>query len=179
MIFGNRMFMILGACALVVAGAGLVVGKKKEKAFLEALQVPRDFMLLDDADDVFQLNKMPANQRVFLIFTPDGIPTAHVKPFADFSRYLPEFAKRQIQVKMITRMNKEIVANFKRAAHFEARVLVDMSGAVGRAAGAWPTLEPVGHWHYALVDNHFNILWEKRADVPLAYEAIARELPNP
>ncbi|MGE3261701.1 MAG: redoxin domain-containing protein [Bacteriovoracia bacterium] len=170
----NRMYLVLGVCAMLVAGGGLLVGKQRERAYIEALQSHHDFTLLDDADELFQLNKFPKDEKLLLIFTPDGIPTSTVKAFYDFSRHLPQLAASHIQVKLITRMNKEIVANFKRVTRFEGRVLLDMGGAVGRAAGVWPTIDPVTHWSYVLVDNQFKIYWTKLSEAPLAFEEIPR-----
>jgi peroxiredoxin len=174
----RRIYFVLGICALVVAMAGLIVGKKKEQAYIEALETHHDFTLLDDTDDLFQLNKFPANERLLLIFTPSGIPTNTVKPFYEFSRHLGDFAKAGIRVKMVTRTNREIVANFKRAARFDERVLLDVGGVVGRSAGAWPSIDPVTYWTYVLTDRQFKIHWTKMSEAPLSYEEVRAALPK-
>ncbi|MGZ3694992.1 MAG: hypothetical protein ACXWQO_12595 [Bdellovibrionota bacterium] len=176
--FGKRIYFLLGIVALCVAISGLMVGRQREKAYLEALETHHDFTLIDDADDFFRLNSLPKDERLLLIFTPDGIPTNTVKAFFDFSLHLSDLAKDKIRVRLVTRTNRDIVANFKRAAHFDERVLLDVGGTVGSAAGAWTMLNPTTQWTYVLTDSQFHIFWRKAAEAPLSYEQIKAELPK-
>jgi peroxiredoxin len=174
----SRLFLLVAVCTVLVSAAGLLVGKKKEKAYLESLETYHNFTLLDDNDQLFELNKFPANQRLLLIFTPDGIPTDSVKATYDFGTHIADLAKKKTSVRLVTRTNKEIVANFKRVARFDAPVLYDMSGVVGRAAGIWPGLDPVDYWGYSLIDNQFHIFWQKTSVEPLSYQEVLTNLPD-
>lgn len=169
----GRWVIILTVCALLVAMAGLVVGRRKEKAYLASMNTHGDFMLMDDTENFFELSKMPAGKRLLMIFTPDGIPTNSVAAFHAFSRHLTDFAKQGIEVKLVSRTNKDIVMNFREAARFEGRVLFDVGGTVGRIATAWPTNNLVNDWTYILTDNKFNILYGARAPEPMSYEELA------
>lgn len=174
----SRLLLLALMCTVIVSAAGLLVGKQKEKAYFESLETYHNFTLLDDSDNVFELNKFPANQRLLLVFTPDGILPSTVRAMYQFGTHIPELAKKKTSVRMVTRTNKEVVANFKRAAQFEAPVLYDMSGVVGRAAGIWPTLDPVDYWGYALIDNQFHIFWQKTSPEPLSYEEVLTGFPD-
>lgn len=176
--FGKQRYLWVGVCALIVATAGLYIGKLKEKDFLDELYLHRDFTLLDDNNDFFTLSAFPRDQRLLLIFTPDGLPPEAVGPFAEFSRRLADFQQRKIQVMLVTRTNKEIVMNFKAAARFPGRVLSDLSGTVGRTVGVWPSLDPVDHWGYVLVDHAFNQLFAQVANRPVSADELLRQIPR-
>ena len=77
---------------------------------------------------------------------------------------------------LVSRTNREIVKNFKRASRFGARILLDVGGTVGNIAGAWQQLQPVATWTYALVDREFRLLWVASADQPMAYDGLIKEL---
>lgn len=173
---GRFHWVTLGMAALCAAGGGFVLGKIKERQFLESAGGKRDFMLLDDEGEFFRLAELPAGRLALLVFTPDGLPTDAVKPFFEFSRHVRELERRGVEVLLVSRTNREIVRNFKRAAGFTARYLVDAGGAVGRAAGFWPGPEPVGEWGYALVDRDFRVFWAANGEFPLSYDRIEREL---
>ncbi len=160
----------------LVCGAGLMLGKFREKDYLSALYERRDFTLLDDRGDFFRLNSMSEKKLALLVFTPDGIPVEMVKPFAEFSRHVDDLQKQGIETYLVSRTNREIVKNFKYASRFPERLLLDTGGTVGRNAGVWPSVEPVSYWAYALVDREFHVLWLKTHEFPLPYEQLIQML---
>lgn len=175
----NHRFLIYGCITLAVAAAGLYVGKNREGDYLGALYERRDFTLLDDQGNFFHLAKQPADKKLLLVFTPDGIPPPHVKPFYDFSRQLPQW--KDVTVILVTRTNAEVAKNFKRAASFPNPLLLDMGGTVGRIAGVWESPDPVSYWGYSLIDNAFRVYWKTASRVPLSVkelrDAIAKATP--
>lgn len=174
---GNPRFKwyLLAAAAMVVGLAGLGVGKSRERQILTAMYERRDFTLLDDQGDFFRLGSLPERQLALLVFTPDGIPPAMVKPFYEFGQHVDDLRQRGIEPFLVSRTNREIVKNFKSASHFGARLLLDTGGTVGRIAGAWE-MAPVATWAYALVDRTFHVLWLANSDAPMAYEQLLGEL---
>ena len=142
---------------LLVGGGGLIVGKVKEREYVSALYSRKDFTLLDDGGDFFRLGSLPSQKLALLIFTPDGIPLETVKPFYEFGRHIDDLRAKGIEPFLVSRTNREIVKNFKRASRFGARILLDVGGTVGNIAGAWQQLQPVATWTYALVDREFQI----------------------
>lgn len=175
---GSLPYRSLGifAAILLAAGGGLMLGKWKEKDYLSSLYERRDFTLLSDSGDFFRLGAVPANRLVLLVFTPDGIPVEAVKPFFEFSKHLDDFQSQGVEVFLVSRTNKEILRNFKRASGFNAPVLLDAGGAVGRVAGFWPGPNPVISWGYALVDNQFRVYFSSAEEQPIAYEKLASQL---
>ena len=65
--------------------------------------------------------------------------------------------------------------NFKEAARFPGRLLLDTGGTVGKNAGVWD-YKPVITWNYALVDGKFHVLWLANSDEPMSYERLTEEL---
>ncbi len=167
------------AVTLVVCGGGLVLGKYKERDYMQALYERRDFTLLDDSGNFFQLSSLPQKRFALLVFTPDGIPTDSVKPFREFSLHLDELRDYGIEAMLVSRTNREIVKNFKHAAHFNGRLLLDVGGSVGRNAGIWQGMGLVSYWGYALVDREFQLHWTALAEnAPLDYEQLIRQIKN-
>ena len=55
--FSRQVYFVLGICALIVAMAGLYIGKQKEKAFLEAMIAENRFR-----EDLYhRINVIPVN----------------------------------------------------------------------------------------------------------------------
>ena len=161
---------------LLMGGVGLVVGKVKERDYLAALYERRDFTLLDDQGEFFRLGALPEKKLALLVFTPDGIQVDTVKPFYEFGRHLEDLRGKGIEPFFVSRTNREIVKNFKRASHFGARLLLDVGGSVGKIAGAWPGMQLVSTWSYALVDREFRVLWLASSEQPMPYEQLMQEL---
>jgi peroxiredoxin len=160
---------------MVVCAGGLILGKTRERDFMGALYDRHDFTLLDDQGEFFRLGAMPEKTLALLVFTPDGIPPSTVKPFYEFGRHVDDLRLRGIEPFLVSRTNREIVRNFKEAAHFGARLLLDTGGTVGRNTGAWE-MAPVATWAYALVDRSFHVLWLANSEEPMAYERLLGEL---
>jgi len=174
-ILQNKWFL-LGCMALVTGTGGLVMGKLREKDYISSLYERRDFTLLDDKNEFFHLNSLPEKTLALLVFTPDGIPVDTVKPMFEFGRHLDDFRKQGVEPLLVSRTNREIARNFKRAARFEARMLVDIGGFVGQNAGIWEGAAPVAYWGYALVDRNFRVYWKGVAEAPAAFEDIWAEV---
>lgn len=164
----RRWFLLLLAGS-ITGIAGMIIGKIKEKETLSRLYERHDFTLLDDSGNFFQLSSLPKGELALLVFTPDGIPTDTVKPFFDFSLHLAELRARGVEVFLVSRTNREIMKNFKRAARFDAPALYDPSGTVGRLTGAWPGYQLVSDWSYVLIDSSLQLIWGMRAKMPLTY----------
>jgi peroxiredoxin len=167
---------IFAFLTMAVCAAGLGFGKAKEQEVLSSFYERHDFTLLDDQGEFFRLSSLPERDLALLVFTPDGIPTNTVKPFYDFGRHLEDLRSQGIETFLVSRTNRDIVRNFKRASHFGARLLLDSSGTVGRIAGAWETTVPSVTWAYALVDRTFHVLWLANSDNPMAYDRLESEL---
>jgi peroxiredoxin len=174
MLVKYRWFIVIFV-ALITGAAGLMTGKLKEKDYLGQLYARSDFTLLDDQNEFFQLSKFPSARLLLLIFTPDTLHPKLVKPFAEFSRHLNEFKAMGIDVMMITRTNREIARNFKEAARFSSRLLIDNSGTVGRNIGVWPDANPVKTWGYVLMDNKLQVYWATTDTVPKAFPELMKE----
>jgi peroxiredoxin len=172
---GRFRWPILTGVILLSATAGLLVGKVQEKNYLGSLYARTDFTLLDDKGEFFQLAKFPSTRLLLLVFTPDEISPRLVPPFAIFSRKLKELEKTGVDPMMVTRTNREIARNFKEAAGFTARLLVDTSGSVGRNIGIWADLNPVSYWGYALIDNKMQVYWASKEPRPLTFEELLAE----
>lgn len=168
-------WFVVAFLLLAVGVAGLVVGRNREKDFIGALYERHDFTLLDDQGDFFRLGALPEKKLALLVFTPDGIPPATVKPVYEFGLHLDELRRKGIETFLVSRTNREIARNFKRAANFGARLLLDTGGVVGRNAGAWGP-QPSATWAYALVDRSFRVLWLANSDAPMSYERLLGEL---
>jgi peroxiredoxin len=174
--FGRYRWLLIFFAALVTAGGGLFLGKMKEKDYVGQMYARKDFTLLDDKGELFQLSKFPSDKLLLLIFTPDSIPPAWVKPFREFSRKLGELKSLDVESMMITRTNREIARNFKEASAFPSPMLVDTSGTVGRLVGIWPGPGAAGYWGYALVDNRLQVYWAATSAQPMKYGALLAEL---
>lgn len=166
----------LAMALMLVAGGGLMFGRYKEKDYIGGLYARSDFTLLDDAGEFFRLNSLSPKTLALLVFTPDGIPTQAVEPFYAFGRHVDDLRARGIEPFLVSRTHKDIAKNFKRAAHFTARLLLDAGGSVGRNAGVWQGTMPSTTWSYALVDREFHVLWNASADAPIAYDQLMEEL---
>jgi peroxiredoxin len=151
------------------------VGKLREKDFIGSLYARRDFTLVDDQGKFFTLSELPERELLLLIFTPDGISPRTVAPFRAFGQHLPEFTRQGVRVALVSRTNREIARNFKAAAHFTSRLLIDTSGTVGRLIGIWPTGMAADYWGYALVDREMNVYWAKTEQQPMSFERVQEE----
>lgn len=161
--------------ALIVGSAGLVLGKFREGDYLRTLYKRTDFTLLDDEGEFFSLHSLPQRKLALLIFTPDGIPPSMVEPVFQFGLKLDGLTAVGIEPFLVSRVNREIVRNFKRAARFPARLLLDTGGTVSRNSGVWEG-PPVKYWAYVLTDREFNILWRKTSEAPMPFEQLMAEL---
>lgn len=159
---------------LLAAGSGLIVGKMREGDFIAQMYERKDFILLDDNGDFFHLKKVPQDRKVLLIFTPDLLRVDFALPFAEFAKFLPELKEKGVDPLLITRISKDIVANFKRSTRFSGRILLDPSGTVGKLTGAWPGSEAVRDWGYVLLDNQFKVHWAARSAKPLQYTELVK-----
>jgi peroxiredoxin len=166
---------LVAAGLMVVAIAGLGFGKLREGGTIASLYERHDFTLLDDQGDFFRLGSLSDRTLALLVFTPDGIPVSTVKPFYEFGKHVGDLRAQGIEPFLVSRTNRDIVRNFKRGAHFGARLLLDTGGTVGRNAGVWD-FAPVSTWAYALVDRTFHVLWRADSDEPMAYEQLMGEL---
>jgi peroxiredoxin len=175
MLSGNIRWVLILVASLMVGTAGLIVGKMKEKDYVENMYARRDFMLLDEKGEFFQLKKFPDDKLLLLIFTPDELRPSWVKGFKEFSAKVSGLQKLDIEVMMITRTNREIVRNFKNASGFRPRLLLDPSGTVGRHLGIWEN-GPAFAWGYALIDNRFQLYWAVREHAPLTYPKLMEYL---
>jgi peroxiredoxin len=160
---------------MAVCAAGLVLGKTRERDYLGALYERHNFTLLDDQNEFFELNSLPTKKLALLVFTPDGIPTDTVKEFYPFGVHLGDLKAQGIETFLVTRVSREIVANFKRVTRFSGRVLLDVGGTVSRNAGVWNGNITLA-WNYALVDREFRVLWQASSERPLSYEQLQEEL---
>ncbi len=161
---------------LATGVAGLFLGKTKEADYMKSLYERRDFTLLDDDGNFFSISSLPEKTLVLLIFTPDGIPVSSVKPLNELSRKLDELKKMGIEAILISRTNREIVRNFKRAAQFPTRLLLDTGGTVGRNLGVWDGTGAAEYWGYVLVNRHNEVLWMARQEYPKSFEQIKKDL---
>jgi peroxiredoxin len=176
--FGNfryRWVFVL-ASFLLAAGGGLIFGKWKEKDSITKLYARTDFTLLTDEGEFFQLAKLPKEKLLLLVFTPDEIFPSTVKNFQKFSLEIPRLEKLGIEVKMISRTNREIARNFKQAAKFSRPLLVDISGSVGRNLGIWPDANPVSSWGYGLINSQMQLFWAATDTQPMTVAEIIEEL---
>jgi peroxiredoxin len=173
---GKYRWLLIFIAALITAGGGLYIGKIKEKDYMGRMYERRDFTLLDDGGNFFQLSKFPKDKLLLLIFLPDGVPPSLVKDFRMFSKNLDELHRLDVETMMITRSNKEVARNFKEASGFAKPLLWDPSGTVGRLVGIWPNPLPVSHWGYALMDNRFQVYWVNVTKQPLTYPTLLAEL---
>lgn len=155
----QRKWLLMALVFFSVLGIGLFVGKVKDSDRIIKMYERQNFTLLDDSGGFFRLSDFPKEKKLLLIFTPDGILPPDVVPFFQFSKFLPRLQKEKIDVALITRTNKEIVKNFKQAAKFPERILLDESGTVGKLIGVWPDPTPVDYWSYALTDANFKLYW--------------------
>ena len=160
---------------MLVCTLGLLLGKSREHEYLSALYERRDFTLLDDHNEFFSLSSLPAKKLALLVFTPDGIPTDEVKEFFDFGIHVGDLRAQGIETFLVSRVNRDIVANFSRATRFPGRVLLDTGASVSRNAGVW-TGNPLGTWAYVLADREFHVLWEATSERPMSYAMLVSEL---
>lgn len=173
---GRYRWFIFVFVALVVATAGLVLGKRKEGDYLRSLYARTDFMLLTDDDEFFRLRDFPKTKLLLLVFTPDSLVPELVEPFRGFSRRVPDLQQRGVEVMLLTRGNREIARNFKNAAAFPAKLLIDNSGTVGKNLGIWKDLLPVRYWGYAVVDSGLNLYWSATSPGPLTFDEVWNQL---
>lgn len=161
---------------LATAAAGLYLGKSKEGEYLTSLYSRRDFTLIDDAGEFFTLSSIPEKKLLLLLFTPDGIPIESVRPIYEFSRHLGDLKQMGIETMLISRTNRDVVKNFKEAARFPTKLLLDTGGTVGRNAGVWEGFDVANYWGYALVNRHFETLWLSKHESPLSFEDLKKAL---
>lgn len=161
---------------LATGAAGLLIGKSKEAGYMRSLYERRDFTLLDDSGNFFSISSLPEKKLALLIFTPDGIPVSAVKPMYEFSLHLGELKKMGIETMMISRTNRDIAKNFKHAARFPERLLIDTGGTVGRNTGIWEEPGPANFWGYALLNRHNEVLWLAKQAEPKTFVQVKAEL---
>ena len=160
----------------MAAVGGLFFGKWKEKDSISKMYARTDFTLLTEKGELFQLSKFPKEKLLMLVFTPDELSPKLVKIFHQFALELPRLEKLGIEVKMISRTNREIARNFKEAARFDRDLLVDTSGSVGRNLGIWPDLQPVETWGYVLMNSQIQLFWAATDTHPMTVSEIIDEL---
>lgn len=157
---------------LIISGSGLMLGKLRERDYVSDLYQRHDFTLLDDKGEFFRLQSLPERKLALLVFTPDGIPPTAVKPFYDFSKHLGDLSNQGIETYLVSASNRDIARNFKNAAGFSSRLLLDTGGTVGRNAGVREGIGFMQYWAYALVDKDFRLYWSAKDDQPLKYEEL-------
>ena len=173
---GRLRWLIVLMVSLVVATAGLMLGKRKEGDYLRSLYARTDFMLLSDDDEFFRLRDFPKQKLLLLVFTPDALPPEIVPPFRSFARRVPDLRVKGVEVMVITRENREIARNFLNAAGFSSKLLLDHSGTVGKNLGIWKDNLPVSYWGYAVVDSGLNLYWSDTSPKPLTYDEVWAQL---
>ncbi len=177
MFLGNRYrWVLILICFAMAAIGGLFFGKWKEKDSIARMYARTDFTLLTEKGEFFQLSKLSKDKLLLLVFTPDELSPKLVKVFHQFFLELPRLEKLGIEVKMITRTNREIVRNFKQSAGFDRDLLIDTSGTVGRNLGIWPDLHPVDTWGYGLLNSQMQLYWAATDTQPMTVSEIIDEL---
>jgi peroxiredoxin len=161
---------------LATGAAGLLLGKSREADYMRSLYERRDFTLLDDGGNFFSISSLPEKTLALLIFTPDGIPVDAVKPMYEFGLHVEELRKMGIEAMLISRTNRDIAKNFKHAARFPARLLLDTGGTVGRNSGIWEEPGPAAFWGYVLLNRHNEVLWLARQAEPKTFAQLKADL---
>lgn len=169
--FKNGRWIFLAFIVVVIAAMGIIFGKIRGAGFIEQMYERKNFTLLDDKGDFFELKNLPEKRFALLIFTPDAIPTNMVQPLYDFGKTKEFFQVKNIELILVTRTNSEIVKNFKRASKFPGRLLIDTSGTVGKIAGVWEDKVAI-HWSYILTDNKFHIYWQEKSPQVLSLREV-------
>ncbi len=136
----------------IIGGGHYLWTQKKDSVFLE-MDTVRSITLLQDDGKFFSSNAFPAGRKILFIFTPDIISPSEVKAFANLANATPILEKKNIELILVSRVHKDIVKNFKYAAPFSGKLLLDASGTLGRLYGAWPGMNPVLQWHYVITDR--------------------------
>ena len=162
--------------ALVVASVGLYVGKQREGAYIGQLYARTDFTLLDDDNEFFRLRDFAPERLLLLVFTPDELDPELVPAFRDFASHLGDLRRMGVEAMLVSRTNREIARNFKQAARFSGRLLLDTSGTVGRNIGIWPGFDQVSYWGYAVVDAQNHVFWTGTEHRPKTYAELRAEL---
>lgn len=175
-LFGNYKILVVVAVTILTMGGGLLFGKLKEKDYLDKMYQRRNFTLLDEKGDFFELKKFPESKLLLLIFTPDELLPAWVTDFTKFSSERRKLEKLGVKTVLVTRINREVARNFKFATRFDGSLLLDSSGTVGRLAGIWDDFQGANYWGYALVDNHFRVYWRAKERALPSYGFLVEEL---
>ncbi len=169
-------WFIMIAVLLATGAGGLFLGKTKEADYMRSLYERRDFTLLDDSGDFFSVSSLSEKTLLLLIFTPDGIPVSSVKPTFELGLKLDELKKMGIEAMLITRTNRDIAKNFKKAARFPGRLLLDTGGTVGKNCGIWEGTAPAEQWGYVLLNRQNEVLWLAKQTEPKSFAQIKAEL---
>lgn len=138
---------------VAVVGAGHYVWTQKKEAVFLQMDTVREITLLQDDGKFFLSRNFPAGRKILFVFTPDILPPSEVKNFYELSQGIPAMEKRNIEVILVSRIHPDIIKNFKNAARFPGKLLLDASGTLGRLYGAWPSPAAVLPWHYVVTDK--------------------------
>lgn len=170
-----KLLALIVGC-VVAAGAGQVYWMGKKDKVMEELYSRKGFMLLDDKGAIFRTASIKHDERLLLIFTPDILQQKDVRPLWELGKKLNAIEKKNVEVALISRVDKDIVRNFARAARWPAQILFDPSGSVGRLTHAWPGIASVKNWGISIVDKDFRVYWTLTADEVIPAEELLKKL---
>lgn len=163
-------------CAIAVIGAGNYLWKLKKEDVLKKMNTVKDFSLLDAEGKFFQFSKTPADQKILFIFTADHPTQEDVNSLFTLSKKEESFAKKKIQLILISRGHVDTIKNFRKASRFHGPLLLDASGSVGRIFGAWPTIAESPMWLSVLTDNGMHVYWRKIGKTAPDFSALSEIL---
>ncbi len=163
-------------CVIATLFAGNWYWNRQKGDFFRRLYGRGSFSLLDGDGKIFNTHDLPANQKVLFVFTPDGIPVSAVKPFRVFVKEIEREEEGKLQLVVVSRVHKDIVKNFLRAARFHGRLLLDPSGGLGRYLGARDSLESTHDWTVVLSDHDLKVTWSSSGKEVPSFKDLSKKL---
>lgn len=145
------LIFVLGAFFAV--GAGLRYWHVREANFFQSMSRSLRFSLLSIDGEIYDSTQSSKRPLQLLVFTPNGITSADLQSLKKFCVAFSARWGANVELLFVSRLDTEVLQNFRRSMVFSGRILNDPTGSSGRLFGFWENIQADDGWHYVLLDG--------------------------
>lgn len=172
MVMGLNKWLILLTSGAIVGVAGFLFGQTQRKTDIQKLYQRTSFTLLDSKGEFFHSKEIGENQYLLLVYTPDELKQGDVIGIAKLYQDFKRNAATDLKLVFVSKVNRDLVADFLAAAGIRDRFLIDPSGSLRDIVRLNVNREAFEHWGYALVDRRMQLFWKSSQTKVMAFTEI-------
>lgn len=149
----NFVFLVVVLGCLGSVALGLRYWRERREVFMGRLERPAKFLLVGIDGALFDSARSSALPLQLYIFMANDIQREDMTRIAEF---WPQFDKTwgpTTELILVSRVNEDLLVNFKNITKFPGKILSDPTGSAGRLFGFWQNIAQDDGWHYVLLSG--------------------------